>query len=396
MPHHSLTIISNALLLCCCFIWNGSNGGWVQAVDNNSRFPRQQSLHIRMGSTNDARERRSLHLPQSSLGSTKNNPCFSPVYAPTAAPTSFTDTQNDSDEHNTWLLRQQQYAQEQKYQVSSTSPAPRTMGRRSKGVLPSFLSTGSLAELSQSILDASKAYTRRVHRESPTTFWTAASSIVIFLWWNLLPAMHPILMRYFLASRQSAKKSFGLSLVLSSVSHNSIRHLLVNIFVFLNLSPALMSIKVPSSSWASKTRSKYAGLTKASLWPFLVGGALSGNLLFLLFRRKGSCLGLSGVISAMLGAYACAVPERVMKIRVYGVVPVTLKMKTLVQVLLAVSLAGAVFMPASPTCHLGHLGGLLFGILYYQKMTKNPRASPSYAPSAAPTAVPTASTQGYL
>ena len=50
----------------------------------------------------------------------------------------------------------------------------------------------------------------------------------------------------------------------------------------------------------------------------------------------------------------------------YGVIPVSLRVGALVQILLVVSLAGSVFMPSSPICHLGHLGGLLFGLLYYQ------------------------------
>lgn len=54
--------------------------------------------------------------------------------------------------------------------------------------------------------------------------------------------------------------------------------------------------------------------------------------------------------------------------RVYGVLPVSLRAGTLVQVLLLVSLGGALLAPSSPVCHLGHLGGLLFGLLYYQNV----------------------------
>lgn len=357
----------------------------MQAVDNNSSFRQQSPMSLsrfRIGSTNDipATGKRDIHKTETNR-EYKNNvpydvPVSAPTAAPTAAPSSFADTQNDRDEHNAWLL--QQHQQQNDFQSSTFSSTSTSTTRKSKkGLLPSFLSTKSLASASQSFLGASRAYAERVHRESPTTFWTTASSIFVFISWQLvsvISVLRPILMQFFLTSRQSVKDTWGLSLILSAVSHNSFRHLLVNIFVFLNLSPALTSIKVPASSWASKTRrigsqqQQYAGLSKAALWPFLVGGALSGNLLFLLFRPGGSCLGLSGVTCAMLGAYAGAVPDRVMRIRVYGVLPVSLRTGTLVQVLLAVSLAGSLFMPSSPISHLGHLGGLLFGLLYYQNV----------------------------
>ena len=387
MPHSPLFTISNVLLLCYCFGWTCSdNGGWVQAVDNSFSFREPSRSRVRIGSaasTKDVPERQQeMYVERHSnfsVGYRQDVPSpmpasaseSAPTAAPTATPSPFTDTQNDRDEHNAWLL-QQQYDQVQQYESqlaqasSSTSTTPRS--RRNKGILPSFVLPKSLAKASRSFLDATKLYAQRVQGESPTTFWTAVCSVVVFLSWQLLPAIRSILLQFFLASRKSAKRSWGLSLVLSAVSHTSFRHLLVNLFVFLNLSPALTSVKVPSSSWASKTRTPYAGLSKPALWPFLVGGALSGNLLFLLCRPGGSCLGLSGVTCAMLGAYASAFPDRMMRIRLYGVVPVSLRTGTLVQMLLAVSLAGSIFMTSSPICHLGHLGGLLFGLLYYQNV----------------------------
>ncbi len=393
-----LSLITIFFLSNHCFICNGS---WAQASDNNHTFRRQSGFRI--GSTSDPRSSNGkyVRLPKSRIEESTSSipstaPILAPPAAPTAAPSAFFDTQSDKDDHNAWLLQQQQYALEQEYQVQSSqylssSSAFKTTGK-SKGLLPSFLSTKGFAAASQSFLDAAKAYSQKVHNQSPTTFWTTVTSIVIFLSWNLLPLMRPILMQFFLASRRSAKNTLGLSLVLSAVSHNSFRHVLFNLLVFLNLSPAMNNIRVPSTSWLAKNRSKYLSLSQAALWPLLVGGALAGNLLFLLFRPGGSCLGLSGVTCAMMGAYACAAPERLMKVRIYGVHPVSVRMKTLVQILLGVSLFGALFMLSSPICHLGHLGGLLFGILYYQKLpnTMSLRVAPSYAPTAVQTTAPTA------
>jgi membrane associated rhomboid family serine protease len=388
MANFPFIISFNLLLLCSCFLWNDDHGAWVQAVDNNGSFrkhdPPTSRFRILGSATNDgvkARNERHAHLSSTNRSFEINTPCAAPVSLPTAAPTAapspISDTQTDRDEHNAWLLQQQQYDVTQQYEIetshySSTQTSNKSR-RRGKGILPSFLSTNSLAS-------AVKIYAQRVRRESPTVYWTSLSSIAIFLAWNLVPAVRPVLVRFFLASRESAKGSLGLSLVLSAVSHNSFRHLLFNLLMFLNLTPALLSsAKVLTTSWASATNLEYLGPSKPKLWPFVVGGALSGNLLFLLFRPNGSCLGLSGVTCAMLGAYGAAVPDRVMKIRVYGVLPVSLKTGTLVQVLLGVSLAGSLLAPSSQICHLGHLGGLLFGLLYYQNVMMTGREQ-AYVP----------------
>mmetsp|Transcript_20943 Transcript_20943/g.44451 ORF Transcript_20943/g.44451 Transcript_20943/m.44451 type:complete len:420 (-) Transcript_20943:163-1422(-) len=403
MHSYLLFTVSNVLVLWHCFVRSKGASVSVQAVGNgnNNHDKKHGILRRHLDSppstrfrnesfTNDyisrkkgiGSRRNPIRKSNNEEWNNDNNnqdaaPSESPISAPTAAPmgapSSFLNTQNDNDEHNAWLLQEQQ---QQQYQIESTtfpasSPISRSAtGRRrkSKGILPSFVSTQNFSAATRSCFTAVRSYSHRVYSESSTTFWVASSSIVVFVLWNLLPPARPILTQYFLASRRSAKWTFGLSLIFSAVSHTSFRHLVINIYVFLNLSPAISSIKVPSSSWASKTRRPYAGLSDAALWPFLLGGALAGNLLFLLFRPRGSCLGLSGVTCAMLAAYASAMPNRVLRIMLMGIIPVSLRAGTMVQVFLVVSLAGSVFVPSSPVSHLAHLGGLLFGLLYYQNV----------------------------
>ena len=382
IPFIRLTTVTNFIVLSCSFVWISGDAIWVDTADDNLSFRDQPSCsHFHKESAScvskDRQKQNAEQLHGSKTVWPYSTPVSPPTAAPTAAPSSFVDRQSDRDDHNDWLLEQQKFKQGQQYgaysaDFSSTSTAA-TSSTHGKGVLPNFLSRKSLEAATRSFFGSAKAYTNRVYHESPTAFWVSSSSIGIFIAWQLLPAIYPILMQFFLASRQSAMRSLGLSLVLSAVSHKSFRHLLVNLLVFLNLSPVLTAIRVPSSSWASNARrgsasQQYAGLSKTALWPFLLGGALSGNLLFLLFRPQGSCLGLSGVTCAMLGAYAAAVPDRIMRIMLYGVVPVSLRTGTLVQFLFLISLAGSVFMPSSQICHLGHLGGLLFGVLYYQNV----------------------------
>lgn len=358
----------NIFVICCCFLWR--QGTLVRATENFVSFSSESPMLSRFGKES-ANTISSNRKPTVKLADLKGHvPSCIQSSAPAAAPSSFVgNTQNDRDEHTAWLLQQQQYDQQQ-YQIQSStlSTASASSPRRGKGMLPSFVSTQSLATLARSIFQSARVYSDQVYRESPTTYWTALSSIIIFLSWNLLPPARSVLAQYFLASRRSAQQTFGLSLILSTVSHTSFRHILVNLFVFLNLASTISSIRVPSSSWAAKTRLRSSSqLSKAALWPFLLGG-LSGNLLFLLFRPGGSCLGLSGVTCAMMGAYASAMPDRVLRIMLMGIIPVSLRAATMVQCILAVSIAGSLFAPSSPVCHLGHLGGLLFGLLYYQNV----------------------------
>ena len=359
----SLVAVLYVLFLCQCFIggdnFNCGSGSvfflvGVQADDhnNNVRLKQQQQQQQQQQTS------RNIQIKSS------------PVIG------LYRGGENNHNEHNEWL--QQQYQQQQlspsnQYQQfqSTTTTTPQTKNGRKRrrwndnGILPSFVSTKSLTTASQSIFGTARIYCERLYHDCPTAFWTTSSSLIIFLFWQLLPSFaRPMLLQFFLASRQTVVRSYGLSLVLSTISHTSFRHLLVNMFVFLNLSPAISALLVSSSSLSSRrTR-----LSSPAMWPLLLGGGIFGNLLFLLFRPAGSCLGLSGVTMAMLGVYASDAPDRMLRIMLGGIIPVSIKAGTLVQFLLVFSLAGSLFLPSSPIAHLAHLGGLIFGLLYYQNV----------------------------
>jgi membrane associated rhomboid family serine protease len=363
MIHYSLVAVLYVLFLCQCFIGGnnfncgsgGSGGGvfflvGVQAADHNNNNVRQQqqqtSRNIQFKSSPVIRVHRG--------------------------------GENYYDEHNAWLQQQQQQQQlspsnqyQQFQSTTTTAPQKTNNGRKRRrcndnGILPSFVSTKSLTMASQSFLGTARLYCERLYHDCPTAFWTTSTSIVVFLFWQLLPSFaRPMLLQFFLASRRTVIRSYGLSLVLSTISHTSFRHLLVNMFVFLNLSPAISALLVSSSSSSSSSRTR---LSSPAMWPLLLGGGIFGNLLFLLFRPAGSCLGLSGVTMAMLGVYASDVPDRMLRITLGGIIPISIRAGTLVQFLLVFSLVGSLFLPSSPIAHLAHLGGLIFGLLYYQNV----------------------------
>lgn len=374
MIRFSLVAILFLLFICMCYVGRDKNcvrGGvfLVHAHENNVR--QKQTSRIQFGSPI------SIHRGGAKKHQIELNPEYKHYYepsikpsaAPTAASRSFADANNDHDEHNAWLLQQQQQQHQvitsNQYQYQSntlkTTATNHRWNNNNRGVLPSFVSTKSLMTASQSFLGAARFYSERLFRGSPTAFWTTVASVAVFLSWQLLSFARPLLLQFFLASRLTAVRSYGLSLVLSTISHTSFRHLLVNIFVFLNLSPAISSMMVTTSS-SSRNR------TPLVMWPLLLGGGVFGNLLFLLFRPAGSCLGLSGVTMAMLAVYASAAPDRILRIMLFGIIPVSLTAGSIVQFLLVFSLVGSLFFSSSPIAHLAHLGGLIFGLLYYQNV----------------------------
>lgn len=289
------------------------------------------------------------------------------------------------DEHSAWILRQQQEQQQQhqghytsmlssnRYQSTgsiNTSSTASSTKKKTRSLPSSYVSMKYLMEISENYCAAVRTYCNNLHRTSTISYWILIGTIAVYLSWQVLPGYtRPVLLSYFLASRPTAIRTYGASLFLSTISHTSFLHVLVNVYVFLNLVPVVASSLESSRSSSSKTRRNVVFLSalspSSSLLPIVIGGGLCGNLLFLCFRPGGSCLGLSGVNMSMLSVYAGAHPDQTIRMLLLGIIPVSLKAATLVQLLCVVSLSGSLFRPTDSIAHLAHLGGLIFGGLYY-------------------------------
>jgi membrane associated rhomboid family serine protease len=198
----------------------------------------------------------------------------------------------------------------------------------------------------ESIFTRTIRYMKTIQKTSPSIFWTAFSCVGIFILWQI-PAMRPLLLRLCVCNRSSVVQAAGLPLILAALSHASLYHLLGNMVTLLGIAPGVAR-----------------DITRP-LWPLLLGSALFSNALWVALRRSGSCLGLSGVAMSVIAVQARAVPERVYRIFLAGVIPISLPAYQILQILLLVSLAGS-FVNNSRIAHLTHLGGLLFGVLYYE------------------------------
>jgi membrane associated rhomboid family serine protease len=225
----------------------------------------------------------------------------------------------NSNEHEVWLRQQQTTLQN---------------SNEHEVWLQQQQTTNSIFPTKETIFYRIQQYMTNLHQISPSLFWTAISCMIVFVLWQI-PPMEPFLLEMFLCNRSNLIQTAGASLVLSAVSHKSFYHLLVNLVTLVRIGPTVAQNII----------------TRQPLWPFLLGSAMASNALFIGGRRAGSCMGLSGVTMSLIAVQAMAFPKRVFSI--------------VVGVLLVVSFAGS-FLRRSRIAHLTHLGGLLFGVLYYE------------------------------
>ena len=198
-------------------------------------------------------------------------------------------------------------------------------------------------------------YFRQLHMQSPSIAATLFLSIIVFVAWQI-PRAQPFLLRHFICSGSNLVRSQ--SLLLASISHKELYHLLVNYMVLLSFGPSVQQAIAPKP-----------------VWPILVGASLSGSAMYLFMgyvlqgqRYSKGCLGLSAVTLALTAFWARLHPEGTMRFLV-GPIPVTLPANRALYALVAWSLVAALFPMMTGgdlVAHSGHLGGLLFGYLYYE------------------------------
>lgn len=194
------------------------------------------------------------------------------------------------------------------------------------------------------------AYATQLHRTSPTLSIGSVSCILIWLLWQR-PQAHGFLNKNFVCSRRNIGQGRLLTTLTSAVSHASFTHLLVNLFAFLSFGPSLVKT-LSSSNW--------------KLWPLVVGAAsFSSHVFLMLSRDGGGCMGLSGVTLAFLALEARLHPERELGVYLMGIVPIRMPAQVMLYCLLAWSLVGSV-VKKGRVAHSAHLGGLLFGMGYYE------------------------------
>jgi len=188
-------------------------------------------------------------------------------------------------------------------------------------------------------------YSNRIQTISPTLWFVSVACILVHALWQI-PVCHGVLSRHFIASRKNCCRPQ--SFLLSSISHSSSTHLLMNLIAYLSLGPTLQQT-LQISGWP--------------FWPVVVGASLAGSCLNVM-KGDAGCMGLSAVTLGMMALQANIFPEKGLGM-ILDVIPIQARAKTSLKVLLVVSVIGA-FNQKSQVAHLAHIGGILFGIAYYQ------------------------------
>uniref|UniRef100_A0A1I7Y7E7 rhomboid protease n=1 Tax=Steinernema glaseri TaxID=37863 RepID=A0A1I7Y7E7_9BILA len=193
-----------------------------------------------------------------------------------------------------------------------------------------------------------------------------ALNVAVTLLWRVKP-LAPAMWRYF--SNSFASKSLTVPMVLSTFSHHSVLHLVVNMYCLF--------------SFTHITIDKFLGVDQFLAF-FLTAGAVSSltSLVQKLATRSTiRSLGASGAILAVLTYTCMMIPEA--RLSVVFLPQFDFSAQNAVYGLLAFDLLGLLFR-FKLFDHAAHLGGSLFGILYalygedlwklyYQKVVKTYR-----------------------
>ena len=211
----------------------------------------------------------------------------------------------------------------------------------------------------------------------PSLAATVAACLSVFVSWHI-PACSNLLQQWFVASRHNLAQGRWLSLVLSAFSHSSFTHIALNLVTLLSFGPAVQR-SLQSTS-----------LQPWPMWPLLLGSTLSGSITFLALQalsvsdntltaihRYQGCMGLSAVTCALVAVFCRMNPKAQLRMLLAGLVPVYMTAQVLLVSMLTISFLGWLGTQNSSrgggVAHAAHLGGLLFGLGYYELWTRRYR-----------------------
>lgn len=234
----------------------------------------------------------------------------------------------------------------------------------------------------------------QLYQQYPILTQITLACVVTFLAWHLrIQALNHFMTQYFIChrSRMTLWNCKFLSLLLSAGSHINIWHLLYNLMALLSFGPTVQSILERKVAATRLVRRKYQPLSALSsidlaMWLLVLGAAMSGSIAYLLWNElcgigstAGGCLGLSSVTMSMLSIYASAYPNRILQFRVGGIIPIRLPADQILLLAFVGSIIGCLFpvifksKRSDGISHSGHLGGLIFGVAYYDVVIMNRR-----------------------
>lgn len=183
--------------------------------------------------------------------------------------------------------------------------------------------------------------------ESTAPEMTIAAVCGFLCFLSQFPSLKGVMRRHFLWSISNFQRKRFHTLLSATLMHEDPLHLLFNMASLFALSPTTRRFLKHHYSLV------------------LLGSSFCSHLTFTLFHPQGSCLGLSGFIFTLLAVYAQRNPDTVLTIHVGGLFPLRSTARNLLYISLVISMLMS-FVPHQRIAHSAHLGGLLFGVIYYR------------------------------
>lgn len=109
-----------------------------------------------------------------------------------------------------------------------------------------------------------------------------------------------------------------------------------------------------------------------------IAGGLGWTLLCLLAGTSGLCVGASGAVFGIIGAFAALRPNQMLTLLVFFVIPITISARMLAIILGLISLVSTINMDGN-VAHVAHLAGGLAGYFYARKLAT--QFMPGFPPS---------------
>ena len=189
-----------------------------------------------------------------------------------------------------------------------------------------------------------------LHNLSPTLSYGTMLCFAVFVLWQVPELSRGVLQRHFVCSYTNVIEGKRLhAMLLSALSHSGIRHLFLNIYAYVTFGGTVKNAMNRQS---------------LSLFPFVLGSALMGSLFHLLLSRNAGSLGLSGVTLALFAFVARIYPSRQFRVIFFPSLRVYAQHALLFAII--VSVFGILTGSNQGIAHATHLGGLAFGLCYYE------------------------------
>lgn len=178
-------------------------------------------------------------------------------------------------------------------------------------------------------------------------------NLIVFFLWMIFGLAHPLMANTFLVSWNSVLHGRPWTMITSVFSHYLFIHLFINMYVFFGFGAVLEN---------------HMGRSKFLLFYILAGiaGSLGHSIVsaFILGQPELMALGASGAVSGVIMLFSFMFPHE--KILLLGIIPVPAMVGA--GLFVGLDIWGLVAQTQGGTLPIGHgahLGGALFGLLYY-------------------------------